>query len=203
VLVHGAVADHTRWASVEGPLAERFTLLAMDRRGRGGSGDQAEYAIQREFEDVAALVGAIGEPVNLLGHSFGAYCCLEAALLTPHIERLILYQPPAPGVKGTLPPEVGTRIQRLLDAGDRERVISTFLVEVAGITTDELAMLRSAPSWPGRAAAHTILREIHELEGLPPFDPARFQALKTPTFRACARLSGAAGSETNSLQVMA
>jgi pimeloyl-ACP methyl ester carboxylesterase len=60
-------------------------------------------------------------------------------------------------------------------------VISTFLVEVAGITTDELAMLRSAPSWPGRVAAtHTILREIYELEALPPFNPARFQALTTP-----------------------
>jgi pimeloyl-ACP methyl ester carboxylesterase len=60
-------------------------------------------------------------------------------------------------------------------------VISTFLVEVAGITTDELAMLRSAPSWPGRVVApHTIFRGIYKLEALPPFNPARFQALTTP-----------------------
>lgn len=181
VLVHGAVADHTRWAPVLSPLEERFTVYAMDRRGRGGSGDADDYAIEREFEDVAALVDSIGGPVNLLGHSFGAFCSLEAARLTPNIGRLILYEPPPPGVKGALPPEVAARIQTLLDAGDREEVISIFLREVAGITAAELEMLRAAPSWPGRvAAAHTILREIKAMEGLPRFDAERFKALKTP-----------------------
>jgi pimeloyl-ACP methyl ester carboxylesterase len=51
VLVHGTSADHTRWAPVLPPLASRFTVYAMDRRGRGGSGDTDPYAIEREFED--------------------------------------------------------------------------------------------------------------------------------------------------------
>lgn len=181
VLVHGAVADHTRWAPVVPAFERHFTIHAMDRRGRGGSGDANEYAIEREFEDVAALVDSIDGPVNLLGHSFGAFCCLEAARLTPNIDRLILYEPPPPGIQGTLPPKVAIRMQTLLDANDREGVVSTFLREVAGITAAELEMLRSAPSWPGRvAAAHTILREIHALEGLPRFDAERFKAVKTP-----------------------
>lgn len=182
VLVHGAVADHSRWVPVLPLLEPHFTVYAMDRRGRGGSGDADQYSLQREFEDIAALVDAIGEPVNLLGHSLGAFCSLEAALLTPNIRRLILYEPPPPSLKGTLPPDVVTRMQTLLQANDREGVISTFLLEIARIPPNELELLRTVPSWPGRvAAAHTILREINALEGLPPFNPARFHTLKTPT----------------------
>ncbi|MCZ7544560.1 MAG: alpha/beta fold hydrolase [Anaerolineae bacterium] len=94
VLVHGAIASHARWAAITPALAQRYTVYAIDRRGRGESGDAESYAMAREFEDVAAVVDAIGEGVNLLGHSFGALCALEAALLTPHVRRLIAYEPP-------------------------------------------------------------------------------------------------------------
>jgi peptide-methionine (S)-S-oxide reductase len=65
VLVHGTTADHTRWARVLPELEPHFTVYAMDRRGRGGSGDAADYAIEREFEDVAAVVDAIGDPSKI------------------------------------------------------------------------------------------------------------------------------------------
>ncbi|MGQ0717851.1 MAG: alpha/beta fold hydrolase [Pseudonocardiales bacterium] len=72
VLVHGGISDRTYWAPVVPALAQRCTVLTVDRRGRGASGDAASYAIDREFEDVAAVVDAIGEPVHLLlGHSYG------------------------------------------------------------------------------------------------------------------------------------
>jgi len=96
VLVHGGTADHTRWLSILPALEERFTVYAVDRRGRGLSGDAPEYAIEREFEDVAAVVDAIDGPVDVLGHSYGALCALEAALLTDKIRRLALYEPPVP-----------------------------------------------------------------------------------------------------------
>jgi pimeloyl-ACP methyl ester carboxylesterase len=57
---------------------ERFTVYAMDRRGRGASGDAPEYALEREFEDVAAAVDALPGPVYLYGHSFGGVCAVEA-----------------------------------------------------------------------------------------------------------------------------
>src|SRR5262245_15334434 len=79
ILVHGTTADHSRWAPVLPALSERFTVSAVDRRGRGASGDAPIYAIEREFEDVAALVDAVGGPVYLLGHSYGALCALEGA----------------------------------------------------------------------------------------------------------------------------
>src|SRR5689334_8539504 len=79
VLVHGTTADHTRWKPILPKLEEKFTVYAIDRRGRGGSGDSANYAFEIEFDDVAAVVDSIGEPVFLLGHSYGAICSLEAS----------------------------------------------------------------------------------------------------------------------------
>src|SRR5207253_10380171 len=94
VLVHGTTADHTRWAPILGELEARFTVHAMDRRGRGGSGDAQDYSLEKEFDDIVAVVDSIGEPVHLLGHSYGALCSLEASLLTKNIRKLVLYEPP-------------------------------------------------------------------------------------------------------------
>lgn len=182
VLVHGATADHTRWQPVLPLLEPYYTVYAVDRRGRGSSGDNEPYAIEREFEDVAAVVDAIGEPVDLLGHSFGAFCALEAALLTRNIRKLILYEPPQPGVEGTLPPETAKRMQALLDAGDRDGVIAAFLQDVAGMPPEQVEMMRSLPAWHGRtAAAHTILRESRAIEAYGRFDAGRYSTINTPT----------------------
>ncbi len=75
VLVHGATADHTAWRTVAPLLAPSHTLYAIDRRGRGASGDTPPYAIAREYEDVASVVDAVaaaeGRPVDVVGHSYG------------------------------------------------------------------------------------------------------------------------------------
>jgi pimeloyl-ACP methyl ester carboxylesterase len=91
VLVHGTAADHSRWRPVIPALEESFTVYAIDRRGRGGSGDAEDYSVEKEFEDVAAVVDSLGEPVNLLGHSYGGLLALEAALLTRNVRKLVLY----------------------------------------------------------------------------------------------------------------
>jgi hypothetical protein len=79
VVVHGTTADHTRWRPVLPLLAGSSLVHAVDRRGRGGSGDHPEYAIEREFEDIAAVVRAVrgAGRVDLLGHSYGA--CARSA----------------------------------------------------------------------------------------------------------------------------
>jgi len=82
VLVHGAAADHSRWAPVLPALEQRFTVLAIDRRGRGASGDAGDYEIEREYEDLAEVVASVGEEAAVLGHSYGGICALECALLT-------------------------------------------------------------------------------------------------------------------------
>ncbi|CAG0989842.1 N-formylmaleamate deformylase [Methanosarcinales archaeon] len=93
VLIHGTTSDHsTTWKFILTSLEEHFIVYAMDRRGRGESGDGPAYSLDREAEDVAALVDSIGQPVNVLGHSYGALCAIKAALLTNNIRRLILYE---------------------------------------------------------------------------------------------------------------
>ncbi len=90
-------------------------VYAVDRRGRGESGDGPNYTIEAEFEDVASVVDSIGDGTNLLGHSFGAVCSLEAALRTLHLRKLVLYEPPLPLPGITLYPEGSiNRLQALL-----------------------------------------------------------------------------------------
>jgi pimeloyl-ACP methyl ester carboxylesterase len=181
VLVHGTAADHTRWAPVLAKLEERFTVLAVDRRGRGGSGDAAEYDYAREFEDVAAVVDAAGEPAFLLGHSYGAFCSLEAARLTRNLRKLILYEPPLDMGFKVFDPEAIARLEATLAAGDREGVLTAFLGGIARASPKELEMMKALPSWQGRvAAAHTIPRELRTHYAYP-FEPARFAELRTPT----------------------
>ena len=79
LLVHGTTADHTRWETMLPLLEPHATVHAMDRRGRGGSGDSPAYSVAAEADDVAAVVEAIGRPVDVFGHSYGALVALEAA----------------------------------------------------------------------------------------------------------------------------
>jgi len=181
ILVHGTTADHTRWAPILPAFEQSFTVYALDRRGRGGSGDTEPYAIEREFEDMVALVNSIKEPVFLLGHSYGALCSLEAALRTTHLRKLVLYEPPIPTGIEIYPREVVSKIQALLAAGDREGALTTFMQEIVHVPPHEMEMMRSAPAWPARiAAAHTILRELQASNDYV-FQPARFSGLTTPT----------------------
>jgi len=182
VLVHGTSADHTRWAPVLPPLRSRFTVYAIDRRGRGGSGDSNPYAIEREFADIAAVVNSIGEPVNLLGHSYGAICSLEAATRSNSLCRLILYEPPIQTGMGIYPPQMLSAMRELLAKGDRDGTVTFFMREIPRVPPHELELLRAAPAWQGRvAAAHTIPREMDASNGGYQFDRAKFARVTTPT----------------------
>ncbi len=182
VLIHGTSADHTRWAPVLPPLQSRFTVYAIDRRGRGGSGDTEPYAIEREFEDIVAVVDSMDRPVNLLGHSYGAICALETAARSKNLCRLILYEPPIPTGVAIYSPAVVTTMRDLLAKGDRDGVVATFMREVPRVPPHELEILRSSPAWQGRlAAAHTILRDLDVSNNGYQFDPLKFADVTTPT----------------------
>lgn len=181
VLVHGTTAGSSRWARLLPALEPHFTVYTMDRRGRGDSGDHPEYAIAREFEDVAAVVDAIGEPVFLLGHSYGAICALEAALRTPNVRRLILYEPPIPLDGPVHPPGVIEEIQMLIDAGEPEAALEVFVRQVVGMPENELTVYRALPQWQVRVAlAPTIPREL-AVDQTYSLDRDRMAALPTPT----------------------
>jgi pimeloyl-ACP methyl ester carboxylesterase len=179
VLVHGTAADHARWAPVLEALGEHLTVVAVDRRGRGGSGDAEEWAIEREFEDVAKVVEWTGPETILLGHSFGAVCALEAALLTDHVQRLVLYEPAfGPEVA---PLDVIEALEALLAAGERDELLALFMNRVAGATPDQIQLMRATPAWEARlAAAHTIPRELRTARALA-FASGRFRHCAVPT----------------------
>jgi pimeloyl-ACP methyl ester carboxylesterase len=182
VLVHGTAADHGRWRPVLPTFEGRFVVCAVDRRGRGGSEDSEDYAIEREFEDVAAVVDSLGEPAFLLGHSYGALVALEAAFLTSNVRKLVLYDPGIE-VEGEVvsPPEVIERLEALLEAGNRDGVVVTTMREIAGLPPETVEYMRSQPAWQARvAAAHTIPREMRAVKGYE-LKPERFADLLVPT----------------------
>lgn len=182
VLVHGTALDHNVWelSDLRPELAEQNTVYAIDRRGRGGSGDAEEYDLEREVEDVAAVVDSIDEPVTLLGHSFGALIALEAALQTDNLQGLVLYEPP---FGPEIPPEIEQllgAIQALLADGEKEEALITDLTAV-GTPEAALEELRSSPSWQALVdAADTLPREFERFFEYE-FDTDRFTGMTTPT----------------------
>ena len=186
LLVHGTSGVHERFAPLLPYLEPHVTVHAMDRRGRGGSGDAAAYDLAREFEDVAAVIDAIadtaGSRVDVYGHSFGGNCAFGAALLTSNLRRLVLYEgwPPVTPEKLVYPPEVERRLEALVAAGNRESAVETLMLEVVHVPADELGAIRAQPTWPARvAAAHTITREIRAFFDHT-FDPAQAAKIAVP-----------------------
>ena len=181
ILVHGTTADHTRWAKILPALERSFTVFAMDRRGRGRSGDADEYSLEREYDDIAAVAAEAGEEINLLGHSFGALCAMEAALGIDHLNRLVLYEPAFPvGDKPLYPAGLADRLQAVFETGDRDALLAVFFKEIVGVPDEQLDQLRADPSWHARiAAAHTVLREM--ADGEYRFDAKRFRNMSAPT----------------------
>jgi len=183
VMVHGSTVDHSRWGAVVGGLAERFTLYMMDRRGRGKSGDGSLYAIEREFEDVVAVLDAAPSPACLLGHSYGAICALGAARLSTRIARMVLYEPPllVPDQPLRAPADLARRLADLFAAGDRAGVIETFLREMLHMSPGEIARLRKSSSWTVRLdAAASLPREVGVASSYQ-FHPGAFAEVRVPT----------------------
>jgi pimeloyl-ACP methyl ester carboxylesterase len=181
LLVHGTTADHQRWGPIIPPLAQQFTVYTMDRRGRGASSDAPVYHLLREAADVAAVVAAIGEPLFLLGHSYGALCSLEAARLTDGVSRLILYEPPPPTGLPLDPVDIPDRMQALIDSGAWEVALEVFMREVVRMPAHELATYRQLPMWKVRVQlVPTIPREL-TFGRTYRFQAEQFADLRVPT----------------------
>jgi pimeloyl-ACP methyl ester carboxylesterase len=147
LLIHGALLNGMlTWGGVLAKLAEHFTVYAMDRRGRAPSGDAKKYSLGNEAEDIGCVVGAIGAPVVVLAHSYGALATLEALDRLTTIRHLILYEPPVS--LQPRDPSIVANMQRALDSNDREGVVTTFLRDQIGVPPDVIARMQSSPIWP-------------------------------------------------------
>lgn len=186
VVVHGTTSDHTTWRLVLPFLEPHVEVHAVDRRGRGHSGDSEDYDLGKECEDVAAVVeaaaAASGSPVDLLGHSYGGNIAFRTAARTANIHKLVLYEGwPAPNVAHRLVrPSLLAHLEMLLADDRPEEMLVTFYRDIVLMSDEELTTLQASPTWPARvAAAGTVPRELRAF-GEHAFDPATAARIDVP-----------------------
>lgn len=164
ILVDGALCY--RASGPSGPLARmlasHFTVLTYDRRGRGDSSDTAPYSVEREVEDIEALVGEAGGSAFVYGISSGAALALEAARRLPGIQKLALYEAPfiVDDSRTPIPEDYLARLNELIASGRRSGAVRLFL-KFVGVPPVFIALMRFLPAWSKlEAAAHTLPYDI-------------------------------------------
>lgn len=178
IIVHGGIGDRTRWTPMFPLLSSRFTVCALDRRGHGESGDSPEYSLQKEAEDIAAVVDSRPGPVFLLGHSYGGVAALEATFLTTRISKLMLYEAP---VQERIDLGVVARIERLIQDGEPEEAVATFLRDLVMLSPGEVKAMRTRPVWQALVASiDSHPRQMRALAAYE-FDEERMSTLEVPT----------------------
>jgi pimeloyl-ACP methyl ester carboxylesterase len=179
VLVHGGFSDHrSNWQLVTPRFEKRFTVYAVARRGRGETDATHGHGLEDEGRDVAALIQSVGEPVFLLGHSYGGQTALAAAALAASaVRKLVLYEPPWPSA---LRPELLVPLERLAAAGDWDGFALAFFRDGLLVPAAELHALRASEHWPPIVAdAAASLGDLRALTRYA-FEPERFRGLAMP-----------------------
>jgi pimeloyl-ACP methyl ester carboxylesterase len=189
VLVDGAMCQRAMGPSrgLGKELSGAFTVYAYDRRGRGESGPGASpYAIEREVEDLVAVIAATGGPAHLLGVSSGATLALEAARTGAPVDRLVVYESPVI-VDDTHPandPHLPERLQAMVDSGRRGDAVRTFLRTV-GAPAPVVVLMRLMPPWKKMTAvAHTLPYDLRIVIGHQQGEPlptGYYDAVSAPT----------------------
>jgi pimeloyl-ACP methyl ester carboxylesterase len=163
-------------------LAPHFTVFTYDRRGRGESGDTQPYSVEREVEDIQALIREAGAPAFVLGLSSGAALAAEAAARGLAIERLALYEPPYmvdPGAPRP-PADFEAQLRRLVTSGRRGDAVRLFM-RVVGLPRILVALMRLFPMWPKlEAVAHTLAYDAAVMDGYS-LPARRLAAVTVPT----------------------
>jgi pimeloyl-ACP methyl ester carboxylesterase len=187
IMSAGAFNDRSTTEPLAQALAGEFTVVNYDRRGRGDSEDSAEYTVEREIEDIQALIAATGEDAALFGYSSGAVLALKAAASGLAIGRLALYEPPFrtdetyPPLRGDLP----QRLAGLVAAGRRGDAVELYQTEAVRIPEEVVAQLRHAPFRPGlEAIAHTLAYDATIVGDLS-MPTELIASIETPTLVIC------------------
>ncbi|MCW2633129.1 MAG: hydrolase [Pseudonocardia sp.] len=171
VLVDGALGY--RAGGPSGPLAallaSEFTVFTYDRRARGESGDTQPYAVEREVEDLAAVIGEAGGSAGVYGTSSGARLALQAAVQGVEMSALALWEPNfiVDDSRAPLPSDYVSHLEELVGAGKREEAVEYFLTQGAGIPAEFVAQMRGTPpmAWMG-SVAHTLAYDARVVDGM-------------------------------------
>lgn len=182
VLVGGGLTDRSENSPLVPELALHFDVLNYDRRGRGASDEAGPYSVEREFEDLQALIAMAGGPAHVYGVSSGGALALEAAVAGVNVDSVAVYEVPY-NIAGDWPPRWRAYVEELQHAlarGDRGAAFEAFM-RVSGSPDAEIAAARSSPAWRElEALAHTLPNDAACLgTGRPPVE--RFARLDRPT----------------------
>lgn len=191
VILVGGALGYRRFKKMEELsklLAERCTVINYDRRGRGDSTEAGPFSVEREIEDIAALIEAEGGAASLWGWSSGGALALRAAGASIGVERLSVYEVPfmvTPEAERPTP-DYGARLDALVAAGDRSGAVRHFMRNAVGVPAAVVAAMRLMPMWKGlKATAHTLPYDWaalgeHTMYGAP-LDPEEWAAVRVPT----------------------
>ncbi len=184
ILVLGALNSRKSGVALAKLLASNFTVITYDRRGRGNSTNHRPYTVQREIEDISALLTMMGSPVFLYGHSSGAALALQASLqLGKQIKKLAIYEAPyAVQPKDKIDAaHYDQQLTRLLAAGRNSDAVALFIRNV-GVSDKQLRALQRLPMWRGLVAmAPTLAHESAILGRGHAVPTARLKRLSAPT----------------------
>jgi hypothetical protein len=181
VIVTGALCDRRSPAGLVPLLAQSFTVHTYDRRGRGSSGDTAPHAVEREVEDLAAVIGSAAGPAFVYGHSSGARLALTAAAAGLPIARLAVYEPPfRPGIGDPGAAAQRERLRQLLADGDRGGAVTAHLLG-SGTPESVVRQMWTAPWWPAMEALAPTLPYDQALCGDLSLPEVELAAIGIPT----------------------
>jgi pimeloyl-ACP methyl ester carboxylesterase len=180
VFVHGSLSKGYDWLDVASCLSRQFTSFLMDRRGHGHSESGATaYSIDREFDDVMAVLSAAGGGASLVGHSYGAICAMGAAMRAP-VRKLVLYEPPLP-IGAPIAGESFQPYCRAVDEGRMDDALEIGLRHFVQFPGAHVQRMRSSKSWPQLVSeVPSWARELRAMDALPR-DVDACAALTCPT----------------------
>jgi pimeloyl-ACP methyl ester carboxylesterase len=180
VLVPGGLGDEHAFDPLVERLAARLCCVTMGRRGKGFSDDSRDYSYDLEYEDVTAVVDAVGPPRFLFAHSSGAICALGAALEST-MDKLVIVEPPLPLEEPGIAAEHQAAVTAALKRGDDEAAVVLALRHGLRLEPQAIDALRSRRDWPGLLRRGVAwLRELDEINRLPN-DVERYRGIQTPT----------------------
>jgi pimeloyl-ACP methyl ester carboxylesterase len=183
VFVPGVFNQRDTCAPLAAELADAFTCLIYDRRARGDSSNTPPYSVEREVEDLQAIIGVAGGHAGVFGFSSGAVLALRAAAEGLPIDSLVLYEPPFrfDDTFPPPPPDLPHRLQRMVDENRAAEVVTTFQREGIGLPDHVVAELRQSPLFPRlEAMAQSVVHDA-TLTGSMPVPTAAMAAVRTPT----------------------
>lgn len=188
ILVAGALSSRASATRLAALLAPHFTVIAYDRRGRGDSSDTPPYAVQREVEDLEALIDHAGGSAYLFGSSSGAALALEAASKLPaKVKKQALFEPPfiVDDSRPPVPADFVKEVTELAASGRRGEAVEYFMGKAVGVPPEMLAQMKTMPMWPAmEQMAHTIAYDgmvMGDTQAGKPLPAQRWAAATMPT----------------------